>query len=62
MNKQDIFYASLQTGIVFIAHALSGFLEQKVVNGEPFAWGWLFLWYTAFLFVGNILIKKWIIN
>lgn len=41
--------------VVFVSHALSGFLETMVVNGQMFAWVWLFLWYSAFLFVGLII-------
>jgi len=41
--------------VVFIAHALSGFLETMVVNGMKIAWVYLFLWYSGFLFVGLII-------
>ena len=56
---KDISAAAFFTIVVFVAHHYSGFLEQKVVAGEVFAWGWLFLWYTLFLLIGIILLRKW---
>ena len=56
--KKDLIYAGAITGIVFIAHHFSEFLEQKVVAGEPYAWVWLFLWYAGFILVGLKLLKK----
>ena len=47
--------------VVFISHALSGFLETKVVNGEPYAWTLIFLWYSAFLF-GGLLAFVWMLK
>lgn len=49
-------------GLVFLAHYFSGFLEDMVVAGNKFAWVYLFLWYFAFLSIGDTLIKyflKW---
>ena len=48
------------TVVVFAAHHFSGFLEAKVVSGEPFAWGWIALWYFAWLTLGDQLIQRWL--
>lgn len=48
----------LITAIVFLAHELSGFLEQMVVNGMRIAWLYLFIWYTVFIALGDQLIIK----
>lgn len=50
--------SGLYTATVFLAHALSGFLEEMVVAGNELAWIYLFLWYWAFLFVVAILAIK----
>ena len=57
--KKDIIRYSLLTGVVFVAHALSGFLEEMVVAGNESAWVLLFIWYTAFLWVGDKVITKY---
>lgn len=49
-------------GLVFIAHYFSGFLEDMVVAGNKIAWVYLFVWYLAFISVGDMIIKhflKW---
>lgn len=56
--KRDIVYAGALTGVVFIAHHFSEFLEQKVVAGEQYAWLMLFLWYAGFMFVGLKLLRR----
>ena len=59
--KKTINYFWL-VGLVFLAHHFSSFLENKVMAGESFAWVYLFLWYFAFLSIGDTLIKyflKW---
>lgn len=56
--KKDIAYSLLLTGVVFIAHHFSEFLEQKVVAGEQYAWLWLFLWYAAFILVALKLLRR----
>lgn len=40
--------------VVFVSHALSGFLEGIVMSGHFYGWVLLFVWYSVFLFVGLI--------
>ena len=49
--------APLLTAIVFIAHALSGWLEAMVMAGNKAAWIYLFIWYTAFIWIGDKIIN-----
>lgn len=58
MKGNPSWYYPALTAVVFIAHALSGFLEEMVVAGNQFAWVLLFLWYTAFLAAGGYVIKR----
>jgi hypothetical protein len=46
------------TGLVFAAHYFSGFLEEKVMDGEPFAWIYLFVWYLLFIGIGDVIIRS----
>lgn len=54
---QNYVHYILLTGWIFWpTHYYSGFLEEKVVAGEPFAWILIYLWYVLFIFVGDTLI------
>ena len=44
------------TGIVFLAHYYSGFLEELVVNGSPYGWPLLFVYYVVWIAIGDRLI------
>jgi len=44
------------TGVVFLAHYYSEFLETMVVNNNPWGWPLLFIWYAAWLGVGDRII------
>lgn len=59
LENMKILYYSALTAVVFIAHVLSGFLEDMVVAGNQLALVWLFIWYTAFLAGGDYLIKRY---
>lgn len=58
----EFLYYILITGTVFLAHAMSGFLEQMVVAGDKIAWVYLFAWYTIWIAMGDKLIQKYIFN
>lgn len=44
------------TGVVFVAHHFSGFLEEMVVAGDQMAWFYLFIWYAVWIALGDQLI------
>ena len=44
------------TGVIFIAHHFSGFLEEMVVAGQTIAWVYLFIWYTVWVAIGDQII------
>ncbi len=50
---QNYAHYLLLTGGVFITHHLTDIwgLEKNVVNNEPLAWVWLFLFYALGLFI-----------
>ena len=64
MNKKNMnriylwSHYALLTGVVFVSHHYSAFLEEKVVNAVPGAWIMLFIWYMAWIGLGDILIHK----
>lgn len=41
------------TGVVFLAHYFSSSLEQAVMQGLPYAWVKLFLFYAVWLAIGD---------
>jgi hypothetical protein len=51
-----VLYYALLTGVVFIAHETSMFLESMVVWQKSLAWLWLFLWYMAFIAIGDAIL------
>jgi hypothetical protein len=60
-NMGTLIHYALLTGVVFLAHYLStnSFfnLEALTKTNPTLGWGLLFLWYTAFLFVGDEMIS-----
>jgi len=56
--QNQLKYYPLMTVTIFVAHYLSGFLEDMVVAGNMLGWVYLFIWYTAWLFIGDKLIRK----
>lgn len=48
-------FAIILTTMIFIAHALSSFLEKMVVSGLWYGWILLFLWYLFFMFIGIVI-------
>lgn len=57
MDKQ-IIQAFIITGVVFVAHATSDFLEKMVVAGDQMAWVYLFGWYAAWIYGGLYLTER----
>ena len=53
-------FSAVITLIVFVAHALSSFLEKMVVDGKAYAWILLFLWYFAFIYGASSIFIKFV--
>jgi lipopolysaccharide export LptBFGC system permease protein LptF len=51
-------FAVVITVTVFIAHALSSFLEKMVVDGKAYAWILLFVWYFIFIYGASWIFTK----
>jgi hypothetical protein len=58
-DKKGIIKALYMSAVVFTAHYFSGFLEQMVVEGNNYAWVLLFVWYAAFLYIGEKIFDKY---
>jgi hypothetical protein len=60
-NMGTLLHYALLAGVVFLAHYLSvnSFFDlEKLTQTNPtIGWSLLFIWYTAFLFVGDEMIS-----